>query len=84
MRARILDSKSLSKLSLKQIKEIYAGKSLDHMTCENLKNIYQRISLESDLIPEPYGEKKFDYLYAVERYFKLLAQVRSHEQLTLF
>ncbi|HEY9701633.1 MAG TPA: hypothetical protein V6C58_04265 [Allocoleopsis sp.] len=84
MRARKLDIKELNKISLKQLYEIYSGKSLNHLALKNLKDIYNRISLESDLIREPYQENKYGYILVIERYFQLMSQVKSSGQLSLF
>jgi hypothetical protein len=85
MRIKPKDRKDLLKTSLKEIIEIYGKEgSLKHLTCQNLKDIHYRISLESDLINPPLKQSRFNYLCELERYFKLVSQVRSSEQLSLF
>lgn len=85
MRTKPKDQKELNRTSLKEVVEIYGQRgALDHLTCKNLKDIHHRISLESGLINPPYKEKRFEYQIELERYFKLVSQVKSSEQLSLF
>ncbi len=85
MRVKPKNQKQLNRTSLKEVIEIYGEKgALDHLTCKNLKDIHHRISLESGLINPPYKERRFDYQWELERYFKIVSQVRSSEQLRLF
>lgn len=85
MRVKPKDQKQLNRTSLKEVIEVYGEKgALDHLTCKNLKDIHHRISLESGLINPPYKEKRFEYQCELERYFKLVSQVQSSQQLSLF
>lgn len=85
MRVKPKDKEALARTSLKEVVEIYGKKgALDHLTCKNLKDIYQRISYESSLIRTPCNERRFSYLVVLEDYFKLMSQVQNSQQLSLF